>query len=35
MTTEIVDLYSNWQSIIPKAEVAGPIPVSRCPKPQV
>jgi hypothetical protein len=28
--TKIVDLYSNYESIIPKVEVAGSIPVSRC-----
>jgi hypothetical protein len=27
--TKIVDLYSNYESIIPKVEVAGSIPVSR------
>jgi hypothetical protein len=29
--TKIGDLYSNLESIIPKVEVAGSIPVSRCP----
>jgi hypothetical protein len=32
--TKIIDLYSNLESIIPKVEVAGSIPVSRS-KPQI